>query len=105
MPEAFSFSAPRFSAEDNEREASTMTDEERLEVRNDLYGTYTLPTETIELISRCMASMEECITQIPEKEAYLVAQERCPELFTTESAPIRFLRSESYNPEVRTNTV
>jgi hypothetical protein len=103
MAEAFSFSAPRFTEEDEVEEVASMSEEERIEVTQDLYGTYTLPTETSDMIAGCMQAMERALERIEpsEKESYLQAKERCPELLETESNPLRFLRSQAYDPEVR----
>jgi hypothetical protein len=80
-----------------------MTDAEREEVRHDLYGTHVEQEETPELLETSLANFQTCLEEIPEaeKEVYLQACEKCPELVNTESAPIRFLRSENYDPEVR----
>ena len=47
--QAFSFSAPRFTEEDEARELAEMTDEERLEVQQDLYGNHVEMEETDDL--------------------------------------------------------
>lgn len=102
--QAFSFSAPRFTDEDELVELEQMTEEEREEVRNDLYGTHIEIEETEELRETCLAQMQQYLDdEIPddEKRVYLEACQVCPELFIKETAPIRFLRSESYQPEVR----
>lgn len=103
MAQAFSFSAPRFTEEDEIRELAAMTDAEREEVRQDLYGTHTELEETDELRENSLEQMQQCLDGIPEgeKEVYLEACQVCPELVRTESAPIRFLRSENYQAEVR----
>lgn len=102
MAQAFSFSAPRFTEEDEIRELAAMTDAEREEVRHDLYGTHVEVEETSELVETSLAQMQACLEEIPqeEKEVYLEACRVCPELVETESAPIRFLRSENYDPAV-----
>ena len=101
--QAFSFSAPRFTEQDEIRELAAMTDAEREEVRRDLYGTHVEQEETDELRERCLQEMQQCLDEIPEaeKQVYLQACQECPELVQTESAPIRFIRSENYQPEVR----
>lgn len=100
--QAFSFSAPRFTEEDEIRELAAMTDAEREEVRHDLYGTHVEKEETSELLETCLEQFQTCLESIPEeeKQVYLEACRQCPELVETESAPIRFLRSENYDPEV-----
>lgn len=101
--QAFSFSAPRFTEEDEIRELAAMTDAEREEVRRDLYGTHTEIEETDQLREGALEQMQQYLDEIPqdEKQVYLEARQVCPELVSTESAPIRFLRSENYQPEVR----
>jgi len=101
--QAFSFSAPRFTEEDEIRELAAMTDAERDEVRHDLYGTHTEIEETDELRENCLQEMQVYLDEIPEaeKKVYLEACRVCPELVQTESAPMRFIRSENYQPQVR----
>lgn len=105
--QAFSFSAPRFTEEDEIRELAAMTEAELEEVRHDLYGTHTEMEETDELRETCLEQVQQCLDEIPddEKQVYLEALQACPELVSTESAPIRFLRSENYQPEVRMGCV
>ena len=100
--QAFSFSAPRFTEEDEIRELAAMTDAEREEVRNDLYGTHSELEETDQLREVSLEEMQQALDEIQddEKSGYLEACQICPELVRTESAPIRFLRSENYQPEV-----
>ena len=100
--QAFSFSAPRFTEEDEIRELAAMTDAEREEVRNDLYGTHRELEETDQLREVSLEEMQQALDEIQddEKSGYLEACQICPELVRTESAPIRFLRSENYQPEV-----
>lgn len=99
--QAFSFSAPRFTEEDEIRELAAMTDAEREEVRNDLYGTHSELEETDQLREVSLEEMQQALDEIQddEKSGYLEACQICPELVRTESAPIRFLRSENYQPE------
>ena len=101
--QAFSFSAPRFTEQDEIRELAAMTDAEREEVKNDLYGTHVEIEETQELRERSLQQVQHCLEDMPEteKQVYLEACQVCPKLVNTESAPIRFLRSENYQAEVR----
>ena len=103
---AFSFSAPRFTEEDEIRELAAMTDAEREEVCQDLYGTHVEREETPELRERSLEAMQQALNDIPvdQKEVYLEACQVCPELVERESPPINFLRCEDYNPEVRVLT-
>lgn len=100
--QAFSFSAPRFTEEDEIRELAAMTDAEREEIKQDLYGTHVEIEETSEIRENSLREMQVCLEEISEreKEVYMEACTVCPELVRTESAPIRFLRSENYHPEV-----
>mmetsp|Transcript_31625 Transcript_31625/g.57261 ORF Transcript_31625/g.57261 Transcript_31625/m.57261 type:complete len:323 (+) Transcript_31625:175-1143(+) len=99
--QAFSFSAPRFTDEDEARELAEMTEEERLEVQQDLYGTHVELEETNDLRERLLEEMQTCLDAIPDddKRVYLEACQVCPRIVTSESAPIRFLRCENYQPE------
>lgn len=100
---AFSFSAPRFTDEDEARELMEMTEEERLEVQQDLYGTHVEMEETDDLREMLLEEMQTCLDAIPEddKRVYLEACQVCPRVVSSESAPIRFLRCENYQPEVK----
>ena len=101
--QAFSFSAPRFTDEDEARELAEMTEEERLEVQQDLYGTHVELEETDDLRETLLEEMQTCLDAIPDddKRVYLEACQVCPRIVTSESAPIRFLRCENYQPEVK----
>lgn len=102
--QAFSFSAPRFTEEDEIRELAAMTDAEREEVRQDLYGTHPVLEEMDAFReTSLLGQMEQSLQAIPplEKQVYLEACRICPDLVQTESPPIRFLRCENYQPEVR----
>lgn len=101
---AFSFSAPRFTDEMMEAEKNAMTEEHRNRIEAEVYGLETsdrgAKEETSEMMAESLESFQSHLDSIQHKPTYLQAVDKCPELFETESAPIRFLRAESYDTEV-----
>jgi hypothetical protein len=101
-----SITAPQFTAEDEQLERDNVTQEEMDAALHDIYGTGTLE-ETEEMRIRGPIELEAALQDIPmeEKEAYLEAVARVPEIVEAESNFLLFLRSEDYNVWVRTYIV
>ena len=93
-----SITAPQFTIEDELIERETLDDDELLAATSDMYGNVEFD-ETQEMLDIGPIELETAIHDIPieEKEAYLEACERCPEIIQSESNYIIFLRSENYN--------
>ena len=93
-----SITAPQFTLEDELIERETLEDDELLAATSDMYGNVEFD-ETQEMLDIGPIELETAIHDIPieEKEAYLEACERCPEIIQSESNYIMFLRSENYN--------
>ncbi len=89
--------------EDRKQHRTRLMSEERLEVQQDLYGTHVELEETDDLRETLLEEMQTCLDAIPDddKRVYLEACQVCPRIVTSESAPIRFLRCENYQPEVK----
>ena len=98
-----SITAPQFTVDDELLELSTLEEDELVAAEADIYGTGIFE-ETDEMIQLGPEELQHTIiNEIPieEKEAYLEACERCPEIVQSESNYIMFLRSENYNVWVR----
>mmetsp|Transcript_13731 Transcript_13731/g.23835 ORF Transcript_13731/g.23835 Transcript_13731/m.23835 type:complete len:187 (+) Transcript_13731:185-745(+) len=100
MP-VFSFTAPHITPEEEERERSTLSEEMKMELHDDLYGhRHDLELlETDQLVGGKLAEFERELSQIPAPllKDYKEAMERAPELVQTESNPLKFLRCEKYD--------
>lgn len=98
-----SITAPQFTSEDEQLERDNLTQEEMDAAVHDIYGTGTLE-ETEEMRIRGPIELEAALQDIPmeEKEAYLEAVARVPEIVEAESNFLLFLRSEDFNVWVST---
>jgi hypothetical protein len=98
----FSITSPRITEDDERKERESLTPEEIDELEHDIHGTGFDIVETDDMRLQAVVQLDEAISMIPDtdKVAYLRALELCPELVRMESEPIRFLRSENYNPWV-----
>ena len=93
-----SITAPQFTVDDERLEREMLTEEEYIASQHDIYGTDEF-CETGDMLREGPVELERAIQEIPmeEKEAYLEASERVPEIVEAESNYIMFLRSENYN--------
>ena len=93
-----SITAPQFTVDDERLEREMLTEEEYIASQHDIYGTDEF-CETDDMLREGPVELERAIQEIPmeEKEAYLEASERVPEIVEAESNYIMFLRSENYN--------
>jgi len=97
---AFSFTAPFISEEEERAEREAFTEEEKQELHDDLYGGHNEDlSETDEMIKNGVALLRESLDAIPdnEKEEYLEAKRRTPELVERESPAISYLRYMKYD--------
>ena len=101
-----SITAPQFTAEVERLEQETLTEEELTSANDVIYGTGSF-NETDSMRCRGPAEMYMTLKDFPdeEKEAYLEALARAPQLVQTESDPLLFLRSENYNSWVSLRSV
>ena len=103
MP-AFSFSAPRFSAEDEIREQATLTEDEQLQIANDLTGNSNVshPAVSAEDLHFALEQFHSELGLIPDdkKSSVLHAMREVPELVQRESSPMLFLRAEAFDSKV-----
>lgn len=102
MHACFSISAPQLTEKEQEEELEALTEEERLQIQNDVNGTARF-METEEMVTRGLIEFENQVELIPaqQKEAYLEAVQRVPHLVETETNPIKFLRCEHFDAKVR----
>lgn len=96
----FSFSAPRFTEADERYEQEHLSEAERLEAWQDVYGKTVPAKETFDVVENAEKLVAVELEKIPNKQAYLDAVCQCPELVRSESPAIRFLRCEDYDAAV-----
>ena len=101
----FSWSAPQFTAEDEQREREALTPSECEEIEHDICGIHQTPQheESIDEEQRrnkVCDYVRECIAP-SDKGAYLQALEQCPNLVEQETNPLLFLNAENNQIEVR----
>jgi hypothetical protein len=99
---AISYTAPQFTEDDMRQEEESLSQEERLEIQNDVTGKQAITRETAQTVSEGIAELRRALDAIHvnDKQAYLEALENCPSIVQVESDPIRFLRCENYNGQV-----
>jgi hypothetical protein len=99
---AISYTAPQFTEDDMRQEEESLSQEERLEIENDVTGKQAITRETAQTVSEGIADLRRALDAIHvnDKQAYLEALENCPGIVQVESDPIRFLRCENYNGQV-----
>jgi hypothetical protein len=100
---SFSWSAPRVTPEQETLERENLTMAEKAKLVDDIYGcSEQAMEENANMVRDAISDINMHLILIPpeEKEAYLEALERCPDLVTSESSCVTFLRAEHFNPEV-----
>jgi hypothetical protein len=99
---AISYTAPQFTEDDMRQEEEKLSQEERLEIENDVTGNQAIRRETAQTVSEGRAELQRAVDtiEIKDKQAYLEALEHCPGVVRVESDPILFLRCENYNAQV-----
>lgn len=101
----FSFSAPRFTEDDEQTERALLTEEERQHIKHDMKGIPTIHfNETPEMIATGEREFSDALNGIPseQKEALEFALIVCPNLVKRETPAKKFLRCECYNATVST---
>lgn len=94
-----------FLPEDEKRERSSLSAEERKAIEADLKGNQEFE-ETEEMRRTGIQSLHDAMNddvETMDKAAYLEACAQVPELVERESSPIAFLRSEQYDGKVGTS--
>jgi hypothetical protein len=98
---SFTYSAPEMTPEEEREELEQLSTEERQQIKDDIYGRG-LFEETEEMWSAGRSQLKEALYLLPaqEKDAYLEALERCPDVVQTETDFIAFMRADEYCAEV-----
>lgn len=100
---AFSFTAPFITKEEEKAERVSLSEEEEKSVERDLFGGSSDDEPHISDgdISQSLEQVQIFIDSIDEsdKQAYLEACSRVPELVATESDPLKFLRCCEFDVE------
>lgn len=97
----FSFTAPTVTDVEIRKEKELLSAEEKKQLHCDLYGVIDDDDddvqESVALLEKATAMMEEALDQIDDKQDYLHARVRVPHLVARESNPLAFLRCERYD--------
>jgi len=96
---AFSFTAPTFTEQDALTERESLAEEVRQQLEDECFGRVAPVRETPELVEDALRDMALFLASIDDKSEYEEALRIAPHLVEQESAPIRFLRCERFNPE------
>jgi hypothetical protein len=103
---AFNSSAPSISLEEEQRERESLTEDEKLALQRDLYGSddqHLIQFEsTPESLASYEAALHQSLDEIPmeQKRDYVEALERSSQLVRRETPYQAFLRCEEYNASV-----
>jgi hypothetical protein len=97
----FTFSAPEMSLEEEREELEQLSNDERQKIKDHKYGSGCFK-ETEEMRSSGRSQLKEALVLLPaeEKDAYLEALERCPDVVRAETDFIAFIRADEYCAEV-----
>ena len=90
----FSFTAPSVTPEQEQAERDALSESERRKLDDGIYGREPNdPKKNSEPVSETLlAQFRAALDAIPDKDAYLEASKRVPELLDQESHPSKFLR-------------
>jgi hypothetical protein len=93
------FAAPIVTKEDERIEREALSEDEREMIRDEMYGDEKIMDETEAMVREGKVLLAEALETIPdaEKQVYIEALERAPQLVLSESDPARFLRCEKYD--------
>jgi hypothetical protein len=80
-------------------EMTQLSMKERDTVMQDIHGIAEPVTETPELVTQALEQLEECLAQIPRKDAYLRALYLSPDYVRDSRFRIKFLRGTLFNAE------
>jgi hypothetical protein len=97
---AMSHTAPRVELQELEDEIQGLDDDVKEQLRKELHGKGTsVVEETPELLSTSMAQLQEALdaTDDDDKQAFLRAQQECPEYVNSDMFLLPFLRCENFN--------
>jgi len=101
----FTFTAPLITPEEERLEKAALTDAERQQLHNEVFGGEQIVHETDKTLRNGTAILNQAISELPTavKATYLEALERAPELVEKESNPHSFLRCENHDARAAAN--
>ena len=97
---SLSHTAPRVELQELDDEIQRLDDNEKEQLQRDLYGQDSSGIdETPELLSTSIAQLQQALetTDDDDKQAFLRAQQECPEYVNSEMFLLPFLRCELFN--------
>lgn len=97
----FTFSAPEMTPEEEKEELEQLSTEERQQIKDNIYGRRRFE-ETEEMWLLGHSQLKEALYLLPaeEKDAYLEALERCPNVVRVGTDFIAFMRADEYCAQV-----
>jgi hypothetical protein len=97
----FAYSAPEMTPKEEKDELEQLSSEDRQRISDDMYGR-TRFEETDEMRSSGPLRLKRALSMLPaeEKDAYLEALQRCPDVVRAETDFIAFIRADEYCAEV-----
>jgi len=102
----FSYTAPLFTKEDEEKEIADLTPEAKEDILDDLYGRNSndllMDGDVPEITAEQLAAVRDAMDRIPieDRSGFIKASIRCPELIERETDPAIFLRHENHDAEL-----
>ena len=102
----FSYTAPQFTKEDEEKEIADLTPKAKEGILDDLYGRNSneliMDGDVPEITAEQLAAVRDAMDRIPieDRSGFIKASVRCPELIEIETDPAIFLRHENYDAEL-----
>eukprot|EP00521_Asterionellopsis_glacialis_P009191 CAMPEP_0195286186 /NCGR_PEP_ID=MMETSP0707-20130614/3733_1 /TAXON_ID=33640 /ORGANISM="Asterionellopsis glacialis, Strain CCMP134" /LENGTH=316 /DNA_ID=CAMNT_0040345787 /DNA_START=373 /DNA_END=1323 /DNA_ORIENTATION=- len=93
-------SDPRFKEQDLQNELDSMTPRELELLQRDKLGTNHPITETPEMLHDALEQLDEELQNIPEKEAYELAEIMCPDYVRSPDFRLMFLRATCFDAKL-----
>lgn len=97
-----SFTAPRMEQSEVAQEIKDLTEEEKQDVKNDIYGLADPIEETPDFLASSLQRLDDILRDLPDehKIQFLRAQQDCPEYVNDPKFRLQFLRTEFFVEEV-----
>lgn len=98
---SMSFTAPRMEQSEVAREIKDLTEEEKQDVKNDIYGLADPIEETPDFLASSLQRLDDILRALPDehKIQFLRAQQECPEYVNDPKFRLQFLRTEFFVEE------
>lgn len=96
---AFTFTAPIVTKEEEQAEKDELSEEERKQLHDEIFGLEKAIPESDALIQSSLSMFYETIDDLPEsdKEVYIEAMQQYPRLVQKESPALAFLRTNKFD--------